>query len=146
MNTLANGFANGRRRWQMGFLKKLFGSKKTKPDPSFLDLESTVRRLAQEHVEAAASGRPIKNRLPEFVRTNRLKLRVLELLEQDPNVPANLRSEIDSLDFEGPLGPLGTAFDSIRARLPQSALIRAEELVRVNDDRGDYADLPKLSE
>lgn len=46
---------------------------------------------------------------------------------------AGIRDEVEALDFDGPVGPLHEAYDSLSPRLSPRAFARAEQAARAAD-------------
>jgi hypothetical protein len=135
------------------FLQSLFGKRKprTLTDELPLDINSTVRRLAGQHAEAASRGERIVNRMPSSVRMNFLKSAILEKLQQMDyekiGISKEVVDEIEEIDFEGAMGTIGKSFDALLPRLPTSTLQKIEAEVRTADaasSKPQYDDIALL--
>lgn len=52
---------------------------------------------------------------------------------EDELCDAGIRDEVEALDFDGPVGPLCEALDSLSPRLSRRAFARAEQAARAAD-------------
>lgn len=123
----------------MGFFQSLFGKRKSRASNERfpLDIDSSVRRLAHQHAEAAARGERVINRLPSSVREGFLKSEIVERFRQldyeEVGITKELAEAIEGIDLNGPMGEIRASFDVLRSRLPTSVLQQIEAEVRAAD-------------
>lgn len=141
----------------MGFFSRLFGRRKSETyDPiaammSDDPIGATIRGLARQQAEAAASGKRIINRMPESVRRSLLRVDIMKKLMvsdlEGLDIHPAVCQEIQRLDPNRPVGETDAQFAAISAKVPMPLLKKLEAEVRESDSRSDrpnYDDLDIL--
>ena len=107
---------------------------------------NAIQNLMEQQIEAADQGRRIINRIPESARIQMLKGRILKRLMQTERstLDDKVWRKIGSVDLSGPLGPIGSLFDEIQPKIPNSLLSKLEIECRKEDER-NFKDLPMLA-